>query len=317
MTDTTSESKTPPELVLLIDHLNDSPVSAEQIKKATRQDSTLATALQYIKQGWPHKDATDDPLKPYYDRREELSVFDGCILWGNRVVVPRPHQKDVLSQLHEGHPSAAKMKGLSRMNVWWPGITREIENAVKGCCECQQHQSRPPVAPLHPWAWPTRPWARLHIDYAGSIKGQMVLIIIDAHFKYIEAMPTSGSTSQVVIEKLRTLVLRFGLPKTIVSDNGTCFTSEEFRQFLKRNGVARILSAPYHPSSNGLAERAVQVVKRGLRKVTKGSLSNRLATVLFTYRLAPQSMTELSPSELLLGRPPRTRLDLLIKTKCS
>ena len=91
LTDTTPESKTPPELVLLIDHLNDSPVSAEQIKKATRQDPTLATAIQYIQQGWPHKDAIPDPLKPYYDRREELSVFDGCILWGNRVVVPRPH----------------------------------------------------------------------------------------------------------------------------------------------------------------------------------------------------------------------------------
>ena len=138
-----------------------------------------------------------------------------------------------------------------------------------------------------------------------------MLIIIDAHSKYIEAIPTSGSTSQVVIEELRTLFSRFGLPETIVSDNGTCFTSEEFRQFLKRNGVAQILSAPYHPSSNGLAERAVRVVKRGLRKVTKGSLRSRLATVLFTYRLAPQSTTGLSPSELLLGRRPRTRLDLL------
>ena len=68
LTDTTPESKTPPELVLLIDHLNDSPVSAEQIKKATRQDPILATALQYIQQGWPHKDAIPDPLKPYYDR---------------------------------------------------------------------------------------------------------------------------------------------------------------------------------------------------------------------------------------------------------
>ena len=157
--DTTQDAKTPPELVLLVDHLNDSPVSAEQIKKATRQDPVLATALQYIQQGWPHKDAINDTLKPYYHRREELSVFDGCILWGNRVVVPKPHQKDVLSQLHEGHPGATKMKGLSRMYVWWPGITREIEDAVKGCSECQQHQSRPPVAPLHPWAWPTRPWA--------------------------------------------------------------------------------------------------------------------------------------------------------------
>ena len=217
----------------------------------------------------------------------------------------------MLIQLHEGHPGATKMKGLSRMYVWWPGITRDIEERVQNCVECQLHQSRPPVAALHLWAWPTRPWARLHIDYAGPINGQMVLIIIDAHSKYFEAIPTLGSTSKVVIEELRTLFARFGIPESIVSDNGTCFTSEEFREFLKQNGVTHTLSAPYHPSTNGLAERAVQVVKRGLRKVTQGSLRSRISTVLFSYRLTAQSTTGQSPSELLLGRRPRTRLDLM------
>ena len=272
--ETTPEKANPPELVLLVDHLKDSPVTAEQIKKATRQDPTLATVLHYVQQGWPHKDAVHPSLKPYFDRREELSVYDGCLLWGNRVVVLKPYQKDVLTQLHDGHPGATKMKGLSRMYVWWPGVTRDVEETVKKCLECQQHHSRPQVAPLHPWAWPTRPWARLHVDYAGPIKGQMVLVDIDAHSKYIEAIPTAGSTLQVVIEELRTLFSRFGIPETIVSDNGTCFTSYEFKQFLKRNGIKQLLSAPYHPSTNGLAERAEQVLKRGLRKMDQGSLKS-------------------------------------------
>ena len=117
------------------------------------------------------------------------------------------------------------------------------------------------------------------------------LIIIDAHSKYIEAIPTLGSTSKVVIEELRTLLARFGIPESIVSDNRTCFTSEEFREFLKQNGVTHTLSAPYHPSTNGLAERAVQVIKRGLQKVTQGSLRSRISTVLFSYRLTAQSTT--------------------------
>ena len=137
------------------------------------------------------------------------------------------------------------------------------------------------------------------------------MIIIDAHSKWIEAIPTSGSTSRVVIEELRFLFSQFGLPECIVSDNGTCFTSAEFKQFLKRQGIKHIVSAPYHPSTNGLAERVVQVVKRGLRKETHGSMRSRLATVLFAYRLTPQSTTGLSPSELLLGRRPRSHLDLL------
>ena len=311
LTDTVADDNTPPELVLLVDHLNSSPITADQIKQATRRDPDLSTIHQYVQQGWPHRHAVPNHLMPFYERRDELSAHDGCLLWGSRVVVPKTYRSDVLIQLHEGHPGATRMKGLSRMYVWWPGISKDIEDAVQDCLQCQQHQARPPVAPLHPWAWPTRPWARLHIDYAGPINGQMILIIIDAHSKWIEAIPTSGSTSRVVIEELRCLFARFGLPECIVSDNGTCFTSAEFKEFLKKHGINHILSAPYHPSTNGLAERAVQVVKRGLRKEVKGSMRSRLAIVLFAYHLTAQSATGQSPSELLLGRRPRSRLDLL------
>lgn len=84
---------------------------------------------------------------------------------------------------------------------------------------------------------------------------------------WIEAVCTPGATSGAVVE-LRTLFAQFGIPETIVSDNGTCFVSAEFEAFLAHNEIKHITSAPYHPSSNGLAERAVQIVKRGLRKIT-------------------------------------------------
>ena len=160
----------------------------------------------------------------------------------------------MLTELHEGHPGCTRMKGLARMYVWWPGISKDIENTVRHCSECQQHQSTPPVAPLHPWAWPTCPWARLHLDYAGPVQGKMILVLIDAHSKWIEAVCTPSATSSVVIEELRTLFAQFGIPETIVSDNGLCFVSAEFEAFLENNGIKHITSAPYHPASNGLAE---------------------------------------------------------------
>ena len=84
------------------------------------------------------------------------------------------------------------------------------------------------------------------------------------------------------------------------------FVSEEFETYLTRNGVKHITSAPYHPSTNGLAERTVQVVKKGLKKEKEGSMILKLARVLMAYRTTPHSTTGVMPSELLQGRQIRT-----------
>ena len=76
-------------------------------------------------------------------------------------------------------------------------------------------------------------------------------------------MCTPSMSSSCVIEELRSLFARYGLPEMVVTDNGTCFVSSEFKQFLHKNRVRHTTSAPYHPASNGLAERAVQIIKRG------------------------------------------------------
>ena len=79
---------------------------------------------------------------------------------------------------------------------------------------------------------------------------------IDAHSKWIEAICTPNATSAAVIEELRPLLAQFGIPKTVVTNNGTYFVSAEFDTFLKSNDIKHLTSAPYHPASNGLAERA-------------------------------------------------------------
>ena len=298
-----------PELVLLAEHLAESPVSAKDIRIWTAKDSKLARVRQYVQQGWPREIEPD--LERYASKQLELSAYEGCVLWGNRVIVPKQGRDAVLSELHEGHPGITKMKSLARMYVWWPGINADIEKSVRLCAECQEVQSSPPVAPLHPWTWPSRPWARLHLDFAGPFQGKTFLILIDAHSKWIEAVCVPSTSSNVVIEELRTVFAKFGLPETIVTDNGSGFVSQEFETFLTENGIKHVTSAPYHPASNGLAERAVQIVKRGLKKVTAGSVNTRLSKLLLTYRMTPQSTTGISPAELLLGRRPRTRLDLL------
>ena len=133
------------------------------------------------------------------------------------------------------------------------------------CKLCQQDRNAPPKAPLHPWDWPRTPWSRVHFDYAGHFLNHMLLVISDAHTKWQEVHIGKSSTSLVTTEKLRS-----ALPQTLVSDNGTCFTTAQFEQFIKRNGIRLVTSSPYHPGTNGLTERAVQTVKHELSKMTEG-----------------------------------------------
>ena len=134
----------------------------------------------------------------------------------------------------------------------------EIEGLVKTCSECQVHCPAPPTSPIRLWLWPSRPWSRLHQDFAGPFMGHMFLIVIDAHSKWLEVRLMPSTTSSSVIATLRTIFAQFGLPARIVTDNGRNFTSAEFDAFLHNNGIKHMKSSPYHPSSNGLAERAVQ-----------------------------------------------------------
>ena len=186
--------------------------------------------------------------------REELSAVDGCILWGARVVIPPPGRKLVLSQLHDTHPGICKMKSLARSYVWWPGMDTDIVTTVQHCDTCQQHRPSPQKAPLHPWEWPSRPWSRVHIDHTGPFQGKLFLVLVDAHSKWIEVHIVPSTSAASTIAKLRHIFATFGLPEQIVSDNGSGFTSVEFQQFLAANGIKQVLTSPYHPLSNGLAE---------------------------------------------------------------
>ena len=143
------------------------PVSAKQIRKETRRDPVLAKVLDATMNGWSSKQDIASELQPYWNNRNELSVHEGCLLWGVRVVIPQKLRSRVLDQLHEGHIGVVKMKGLARDHAWWPGIDKNIEGIAKSCEGCQAVQKSPEVAPLHCWEFPRHPWQRVHIDFAG------------------------------------------------------------------------------------------------------------------------------------------------------
>ena len=140
----------PGDLLLLQEHLdNVSPVTAKQIKAWTDKDPVMAQVWRFVLHGWPSQEPRQD-LQQYWRRKEELSVMDGCILWGARVIVPPPGRESVLRELHETHPGIARMKSLARSYVWWPNMNADMEAKVQACSECQASRPPPAAAPLHP-----------------------------------------------------------------------------------------------------------------------------------------------------------------------
>ena len=140
-----------------------------------------------------------------------------------------------------------------------------IVERVQQCHVCAALDKSPPWALLYPWKWPAKPWQRIYIDFFE--KGKLnFLIVVDDYSKWLEVIPMVSITSLKTIEVLRSLFARYGIPEEVVSDNGPQLASEEFSQFLKQNGVKFTRVPPYHPASNGAAERSVQTAKTFLTK---------------------------------------------------
>ncbi|XP_046565949.1 uncharacterized protein K02A2.6-like [Haliotis rubra] len=298
--------------VFNMSQLESLPVKSAQVASETKKDNDLSLAMDYTLTGWTKPEVQS--LQPFYIRRNELTVQGGCLMWGMRVIIPANLRPVVLNELHIGHPGIVKMKALARSYVWWPNLNEQIEQTVKSCAECMKCQNQPSPAPLHPWRYPDGPWHRIHVDFAGPFMGKMFFVVVDAYSKWPEVVVMNSTTSEKTIDVLRSVFSRHGLPQQLVSDNGPQFVSSEFQQFMARNGVQHITSSPYHPETNGLAERFVQTLKQSLRESVSNSnapLQQQLSVFLMRYRNTPHSTTKEAPAVLLIGRRLRSRLDLL------
>ena len=161
-----------------------SNVTHEMIQKKTSLDPVLSKVYRYCQTGWPR--TVDAALTPYASRRSELTTEQGCVLWGTRVIIPLVLQEMVRKELHETHSGSTRMKMLARSYVWWPHMDSQIEDLVASCELCQSMRAEPPTAQVHPWNFPSKPWSRVHIDYAGPVNGVMYLVLVDAYSKFPE-----------------------------------------------------------------------------------------------------------------------------------
>nr|XP_039248898.1 uncharacterized protein K02A2.6-like [Styela clava] len=251
--------------ILNINQVHTLPITPAKLRHATEKDPKLSRVLLYSINGWPAKEEITNELLPFHRRKDEITVEEGMLLWGIRVIIPQKYIAEVLDELHENHPGMVRMKSLARLHVWFPNSDERIEQKVRDCSNCQEVRSPANKTPGNPWIWPTKPWQSIHMDYACPIMNENFLMMVDAHSKWPEVFRMPSTTSEKTVDALRYFFTKYGLPEILVSDNASNLSSREIRDFMIRNGIKQIFSSTYHPYPNGEAERNVRTFKTTLK----------------------------------------------------
>ena len=276
-----------------------SEVREHELLQAIMRDETSQKCLQYIVRGWPARTELVGELGKLCTSRDELTAWNGFIMFQNRLYVPSELRPAYLSRLHENHQGVEKCRRRARELVWWPGVGSDIAKYVTDCDVCTKH-SVIKHQPLSLTPLPSGPWEEVATDVF-EFTGRLYLVIVDYYTRWIEAVPISAQTSGVVVSALSSVFSTYGVPHVLRSDNGPCFASCEFGSFVETWGFKHLTSSPRYPQSNGMAERAVKTVKRLWK------MSDDKVGALLTYRSTPLK-SGFSPGQLMFGRPIRSKL---------
>ena len=273
----------------------------DSLREKTKEDVELSCAISYTLNGWPaHKQDVMLAARNLYDLRSELSVQDGLLLRGNRIVVPTESRQETLEKIHHGHMGVAKCRERAKQSVWWPQIGRDIKERVASCRQCLEERPSHPKEPLLPSALPDRPFQKVAVDLF-DFKREPYVVMTDYYSRYFEVGYLPNQRATTLVGKLKTMFARHGIPETVVSDNGSNLTSTEFKRFGQKWGFQHVTSSPHYAQANGAAENRVKIAKRILRQEDP-------CLALLTYRATPIAELGASPAELAFGRGLRTTL---------
>ena len=221
----------------------DNLVTPIELKAASSTDVTLTQVRHFIQNGWPRHQAVG--LETYFRLRDELSVFDDLsVSRGIRAVIPTSRRQQVLHISHQGHPGIVRTKQRCRITVWWPAIDRHIETFLRDCegCAVCEKSLKPTQPPLQPIPWPEKLWQHIQIDIFGEVQAaplsqRFLVVVRDVHSKWPEIAATTTVTCSAIIQILKELFSRWGIPELLQSDNGPQFVSYEFKMFLQKLGI--------------------------------------------------------------------------------
>ena len=289
-------------------------VSWRDIVRHTESDPALSELIKAISEGFVGKYRL---LHAYMRYRGSLYNNMGVVMYRDRVVVPPSLRKCVLDCLHAAHQGVSTMAMRAQSIIFWPGMTADIYNVRARCHDCNKNAPSQPVMPSEPHNPPSTPFEQVFADFF-CFGGYHYLVVGDRLSGWTDVFSTpsgtSGAGARGLVKCLRRMFSTFGVPLELSSDGGPEFAADLTKNFLRRWSIKHRISSAYNAPSNGRAEVAVKTTKRLLRSNVDGagSLDNdRFMRAMLTLRNTPDADCNVSPAQILFGRPLRDNLTFI------
>jgi hypothetical protein len=275
-----------------------------QLITATAADQELQKLADTVQHGWPLRACKAPPeIRQYFPFKDELSIEHGLLMKGQKVIVPKSLHATYAKLLHEGHPGVDSTKRRARDIVYWPTMSKEIEELVSSCPVCNSIKPHLPKEPLKNYPTPSLPWEIVAVDLF-HWHGGNYLAIGDSFSSWFDFASLDDTTSSTVINIVKRQFSTHGIPRMVISDNAKQFDCHEFQQFAQTWGFQHVTSSPHYPQSNGLAENSVKRAKLVLEKTFREG--SDIYRNLLNLRNVPADPKLGSPSQRLMSRRLRT-----------
>ena len=293
------------EAVNMVEGVSISDDRLSRIRDQSSRDETLQVLIALCKSGWPiDKKLVPEEAREYWPYRDEISASDGLLFRGTRVIIPKSMRAEMLHKSHSAHQGISATQRLSRDIIYWPRMMAEISDLVSRCDVCQTYSDNNTKEPMLSHPVPVYPYQVVSSDLFEH-RGRHYAVIVDHFSDFIDFEEIPSETSNALVKFMKRTFAIHGIPSRLISDNGPCYKSEEFRKFAESYDFKHDTSSPHYPQSNGRAEAAVKVAKTMLIKATADKRDIYL--MLLEQRNTPTEGLA-SPAQRLMSRRTRSSL---------